>query len=100
MDQPPLDPTDFEFAAAMLRMAGHPVRLRIVEILQQLGEVPVNQLQDQLRLAQPAVSQHLNKMKALGLLRAQRRGGMVYYSVAKPQLFRLLDCIRGCKRPA
>lgn len=86
-----------EFAADMLKTVGHPVRLRIVEFLERCGEAPVSQIQDQLQLPQPVVSQHLNKMKALGLLRAQRRGGMVFYSVALSQLFKLLDCIRGCK---
>jgi DNA-binding transcriptional ArsR family regulator len=85
-----------EFAANMLKTVGHPVRLRIVELLQALEEAPVNRIQDELQLSQPVVSQHLTKMKALGLLKAQRRGGMMYYSVALPQLFKLLECIRGC----
>lgn len=86
-----------EFAAAMLKCVGHPVRLRIVELLEVRGELAVHQIQDELQLAQAVVSQHLTKMKALGLLRAQRRQGMVFYSVALPQLFKLLDCIRGCE---
>lgn len=93
----PLNPELLEFAAAMLKTVGHPVRLRIVEILEQHGEVPVHQLQGLLEVAQPVASQHLNKMKLLGLLKAQRKGGMVYYSIAMPQLLKLLDCIRSCK---
>lgn len=89
-----------EFASTMLKTAGHPVRLRIVELLEQNETAPVHQLQEQLQLPQPVVSQHLNKMKVLGLLKSQRRGGMVYYSIAMPQLLQLLDCIRGCKAPA
>lgn len=86
-----------EFAATMLKCVGHPIRLRIVELLEVHGELPVNQLQDELEIAQAVASQHLTKMKALGLLRAQRRQGMVFYSVALPQLFKLLECIRGCE---
>jgi len=96
----PLDPHLLDFAASMLKTAGHPVRLKIIEILEEHGELPVNQLQERLDVAQPVVSQHLNKMKILGLLKAQRRQGMVFYSIAMPQLLKLLDCIRGCKPPA
>jgi len=91
-----LSPELVEFAANMLKCVGHPIRLRIVELLEAQGELPVNQLQEELELVQPVVSQHLTKMKSLGLLRAQRRQGMVFYSVALPQLFKLLECIRGC----
>ena len=65
----------------MLKCVGHPVRLRIVELLEAHGELAVHELQDELGIAQPIVSQHLTKMKALGLLRAQRK---------------LLECIRSC----
>ncbi len=95
----PLSPELVEFAASMLKTVGHPVRLRIVELLQGLEEAPVHRIQEELNLPQPVVSQHLTKMKALGLLRAQRRGGLMIYSVALPQLFKLLECIRGCPAP-
>jgi len=92
----PLSADLIDFAATMLKCVGHPVRLRIVELLEARGELAVHELQDELGIAQPIVSQHLTKMKALGLLRAQRKQGMVFYSVALPQLFKLLECIRSC----
>lgn len=91
-----LSPELVEFAANMLKCVGHPIRLRIVELLEIHNELPVHQLQDELGLVQAVVSQHLTKMKSLGLLRGQRRDGMVFYSVALPQLFKLLECIRSC----
>jgi DNA-binding transcriptional ArsR family regulator len=87
-----------EFAATMLKCVGHPVRLRIVEFLEMQGEAPVQQLQEELQLPQALVSQHLGKMKALGLLGSERRGGLVFYRVAMPQLYKLLDCVRSCSR--
>lgn len=91
-----LSPELVDFAATMLKCVGHPIRLRIVELLETHTELAVHQLQEELGLAQAVVSQHLTKMKALGLLRAQRRDGMVFYSVALAQLFKLLECIRSC----
>jgi DNA-binding transcriptional ArsR family regulator len=92
----PLSAELVEFAAVMLKCVGHPVRLRVVELLEARGKLPVQELQAELDIGQPVVSQHLAKMKALGLLRAERKEGMVYYSVAMPQLFKLLECIRAC----
>jgi len=82
----------------MLKTVGHPVRLRILEHLEQQKEASVSEIQESLQQTQPVISQHLNKMKALGLLRARRSKGMVFYSIALPQLHKLLDCIRGCER--
>lgn len=95
----PLSAELVEFAANMLKTVGHPIRLRIVELLERLEEAPVNRIQEELQLPQPIVSQHLTKMKALGLLRAQRKGGLMVYSVSLPQLYKLLDCIRSCPVP-
>lgn len=91
-----MDAETVEFAATMLKCVGHPVRLRIVEFLEMQGEAPVQQLQEELQLPQALVSQHLGKMKALGLLSSERRGGLVFYRAAMPQLFKLLDCVRSC----
>ena len=82
----------------MLKTVGHPVRLQILDYLERQQEASVSEIQETLDQAQPVISQHLNKMKALGLLKARRSKGMVFYSISMPQLYKLLDCIRGCER--
>jgi ArsR family transcriptional regulator len=78
-------------------MMGHPVRLRIVELLEEKRELPAGAIQAAVDELQPTVSQHLSKMRLLGLLAARREGGQVFYSVAQPQLFKLLQCVRDCQ---
>ena len=80
----------------MLKLLGHPVRLRIVELLDGEGSLSVNQLVAALKEPQPTVSQHLNALKVRGLLQSRRRDGQVFYQVLLPQIGKLLDCIRGC----
>lgn len=82
----------------MLKTVGHPVRLQILDYLERHTEASVSDIQEALEQAQPVISQHLNKMKALGLLKARRSKGMVFYSIAMPPLLKLLDCIRDCER--
>lgn len=93
----PIDPRRIDYASEMLRLMGHPVRLRIVELLEHHGELPAGTFHELLDEPQPTVSQHLNKMRTLGLLAARREAGQVLYSVAQPQLFKLLGCVRDCE---
>ena len=80
-------------AATMFRVLGHPHRLRICELLI-ADRVSVGELADHLAIPPNAVSQHLNIMKAHGLLDCERDGKTVYYRVADPRPVWLLDCIR------
>ncbi|HLV01562.1 MAG TPA: metalloregulator ArsR/SmtB family transcription factor [Acidobacteriota bacterium] len=78
----------------MLKVLGHPVRLRIVEELDREGELPVRNIVERVGELQGSVSQHLTRMKALGLLQSRREGTSVFYSIAEPQVSRVLDCVR------
>ena len=97
--QAPLAPAVLDEAATMIRVLGHPVRLRIVEALEH-GERTVTYLQEQLGAPQAIVSQQLSKMKAGGLLRCRREGTSVWYAVADDRVLRVLDCLRTCDLPA
>lgn len=82
-----------EKAAAVLRVLAHPHRLRIIELLAD-GSKHVSELSHELNLAQNAVSQHLNFMKAHGILTSEREGRSVAYHVIHPQAFTVIACIR------
>jgi ArsR family transcriptional regulator len=86
-------PGRLERAAAVLKAVAHPVRLRIVELLEG-GERSVGELQELLGVAQSLTSQHLSQMRMRGVLRARRQGTLVYYSVANPDVVKVIHCIR------
>ena len=81
-------------AAECLKCAAHPHRLRIIEILF-LGNFSVEEIARLCELSQPATSGHLRLMEAKGLLKSERVGRTVYYSVVENHLRGILDCIRG-----
>ena len=85
-----------EFATEMFKLLGHPLRLRIVEILDLEGERTVNELSALTEQPQSTVSLYLNRLKSCGLLKNRRDGNQTYYSVNEPKLRVLLDCLRGC----
>ncbi len=82
-----------ERAAETLRVLAHPHRLRICELLLR-ERVPVKVLAVHLGIAGNAVSQHLNIMKAHGILGCEREGKTVFYRVIDPRPAWLLGCIR------
>lgn len=82
-----------ERCAAAFRVLAHPHRLRIVEVLD-VRRLSVGQLAKQLGLPQAACSQHLNLMRAYGLLSATRVGRTVYYEVVNRSAANIIECIR------
>jgi len=99
MRQAPLDPRVLAEAAEMVRVLGHPVRLRIVELLE-AGEQTVTQLQGCLEAPQALVSQQLARMRSAGIVAGRRAGSNVWYSIADARVVRMLDCLRHCDLPA
>lgn len=95
----PLDPRVLAEAAEMIRVLGHPVRLRIVELLEH-EERTVTQIQEGLDAPQALVSQQLARMRAAGIVEGRREGSNVWYRIADPRVVRMLDCLRHCDIPA
>ena len=83
-------------AAEILKQLAHPARLRIVDLLHTAGELPVCEITEYLEIAQSATSQHLNQMRRIGLLKSERRGKAVWYSIADNRPIALLKCICTC----
>jgi ArsR family transcriptional regulator len=75
--------------ARMFRTLGHPVRIRILELLRD-GERSVGELQVELNLDSSGTSQHLSALRQLGLLDGRRVGTSVFYSIADPRVTELL----------
>jgi DNA-binding transcriptional ArsR family regulator len=83
-----------EKAVEVLRVLAHPHRLRICDLLL-ARRMSVGELAEDLQIPSNAVSQHLNLMKAHGILDRERDGKTVYYRVVDQRPCWLLDCIRG-----
>lgn len=88
-----IDQARIERAAEVLKTVAHPLRLRIVELLES-GEKSVNELRDLLGVTQPLTSQHLSQMRMRGVLGSRREGTLVYYSIANPDVVKVIHCIR------
>lgn len=90
-----IDPQALAKAAVVIRVLGHPDRLRILELLEE-GERCVGEIQQALGLPQAIVSQHLARMRAWDIVESRREGIRVYYRIIEPKVRQILDCIRHC----
>jgi len=81
------------FKAEFFKTLGHPVRIRILEILIG-GERSVQDLQEALDLEQPIVSQHLAMLRAKNIVRARKEGTTVWYTVRFASIGELLAIAR------
>jgi len=75
--------------ASMLKVLGHPTRLRILRKIAE-GEFCVSDLERELEQTQPNISQHLAKLRDCGLIIPVRRGGMTCYHLNAEQFTRLI----------
>jgi DNA-binding transcriptional ArsR family regulator len=81
------------FKAQFFRALAHPTRIRIVEILVR-GARNVQELQDELALDQPVVSQQLAVLRSQGIVSAQKEGVSVRYALRDPLVSTLLNVAR------
>lgn len=79
--------------AAILKAIGHPIRYCIVEGLLG-GEQNVATMVDCTGVPQPTVSQHLNILKAAGIIEGQRIGNQIHYCVKNAEVERIIRALK------
>ena len=84
-------------ASTVFKLLGHPLRLRLVELLELYKEVTVTGLVELTGRPKSTVSFSLNRLKRAGLLKVRRVSNERYYSLAQAFLPNLIKCIRDCE---
>jgi DNA-binding transcriptional ArsR family regulator len=79
--------------AQLFRALGHPVRIRILELLAD-QERTVGDLQGELNLDSSGTSQHLAALRQQGVLESRRAGTNTYYRIRDPRVSQLLAVAR------
>ena len=78
---------EIEELAEVFKALSDPTRLRLVKLLGEGGgALCVNALARLLEVTQSAVSQHLRVLRQAGLVRGERRGYFVHYSLDRDRL--------------
>ena len=90
----PPDAPVHEVKAELFKVLGHPVRVRVLELLAD-GEVPVAALLADTGLEPSHLSLHLGVLRRGGLVVARREGNAVHYRLAHASVVALLTAARS-----
>ncbi|GGV29823.1 transcriptional regulator [Streptomyces griseoflavus] len=83
----------YQAKAEFFRMLGHPVRIRVLELLQH-GPVPVRDLLADIDIEPSSLSQQLAVLRRSGIVVSVREGSTVRYALAGGDVAELLRAAR------
>lgn len=89
--QGPLSDLVVEHVAHRLLTLGQPVRIRIMQRLEQEGEMSVQAIADTLDTTQQNVSRHLALLYREGIVDRRREGRVVWYWLTDSPAMRLIE---------
>ena len=84
----------FEARARIIKAMAHPTRLFIVDELSR-KEKCVCEITDMIGSDMSTVSKHLAILRSAGLVRDEKRGSQVYYSLRVPCILDFLNCVES-----
>jgi ArsR family transcriptional regulator, virulence genes transcriptional regulator len=80
-------------AALVIRALNHPLRKKIVELIETKGELTVTEIYVQLRTEQSVASQHLAILREARWLNTRRDGKFIYYRINEDRFKQVADVI-------
>lgn len=88
--------------AEIFKVLSVETRVKIIELLKSNGPLGVKEISENLGITPPAVSQHLKTLKQAGMVRSERQGYWIPYTInveAMENCRKLLDevCTCGCQ---
>ena len=89
-----IDQNSLVDAAECLRALGHPMRLRILLILEE-ARLTVGELAELCEIKSHVASEHLRLMMRCGFLSQEKKGQKTYYQISEPHVFSILACIKS-----
>ncbi len=84
----------YQLKADFFKTLGHPVRIRVLELLSQ-REYAVSEMLDEVGVEPANLSQQLSILRRAGLVTARREGLSVTYELTSPRVAELLAAARA-----
>ena len=97
MNKVDFDINQLENAANRLKAIAHPIRIAIIEMLDTNGPLCVSDIFEKLEIEQATASHHLNILKNRGILRSERTGKNILYSLNSTIISEIIQCLSRCK---
>jgi len=79
--------------AMILRALNHKLRQQIVKLVDEKKRITVTEIYVHLRLEQSVASQHLAILRRAGIVKTDREGKFIYYSVSTARIAQIMKCV-------
>ena len=89
-----IDYSTLRRAVLTLRAVNHPLRKQILALIESRKKMPVTDVYAKLKLEQSVASQHLAILRRAEIVKTQRDGKFIYYSVNKKRVAEINDIIQ------
>lgn len=83
----------FQLHAELLKALSNSKRLEIIQLLRD-QELPVSEIQEMLDLPQGNLSQHLQVLRASGVVETRREGKQIFYKISHQNFIKASDLFR------
>ncbi|AEE49878.1 MAG TPA: metalloregulator ArsR/SmtB family transcription factor [Haliscomenobacter sp.] len=90
-----INPEKLEAASELLRALAHPLRLQIIDFIDQSDAINVNKIYNTLKLEQSITSQHLRVLRTTDLVSTERDGKFIHYRVDYDKIDQTVKAIRN-----
>ena len=80
-------------ASETLRALAHPLRLKILEFIDQHQTINVNKIYNTMKLEQSITSQHLRILRIAGIVLTNREGKFIHYSIDYDKISTVLKAL-------
>ncbi len=85
-----------ESVANMLKAIAHPMRIAILNLLENEENLSVGEIHRKLGIEQSSTSHHLGILKDKGVLVKKRHGKNSYYSLKHENFAKVIECVGNC----
>lgn len=79
--------------AMILRALNHKLRQQIVKLIDEKKKITVTEIYVHMRLEQSVASQHLAILRRAGIVKTDRDGKFIYYSVDAKRVAQIMKCV-------
>ncbi len=78
---PSIDNDKLRISTEILRALCHPLRMKILQYIDENENINVNKIYNTLKLEQSITSQHLRILRNAGIVTTSREGKFIYYNI-------------------
>ncbi len=92
--KPKIDNGQLRISSEILRALCHPLRMQILQFIDENDNINVNKIYNTLKLEQSITSQHLRILRNAGIVSTKREGKFIYYHINYDKVDNVMNVVR------